>query len=122
MKPSARPRKVIGCEVWRDLDWLNDADKVAMPVDDPSPLSDALLGAFESQIGGGKRYDLATRGRRLANATFFDGSATDEHQAVIWGLDLTPLTEDDAPDPFDYLERFVARFTEDLRSRIARLK
>ena len=50
MKPSARPRKVIGCEVWRDLDWLNDADKVAMPVDDPSPLSDALLAAFDSQI------------------------------------------------------------------------
>jgi len=29
--PAARrPRRVLGCEVWRDLDWLVDADKVAL--------------------------------------------------------------------------------------------
>ena len=27
-----RPKRVIGCEVWRDLDWLADADKVVMDV------------------------------------------------------------------------------------------
>src|ERR1700709_814859 len=27
-----RPKKVIGCEVWRDLDWLPDAKKVLMDV------------------------------------------------------------------------------------------
>jgi LmbE family N-acetylglucosaminyl deacetylase len=67
-----RPRKVIGCEVWRDLDWLCDSDKVVMPVDRHENLADALMGVFDSQICGGKRYDLAARGRRLANATFFE--------------------------------------------------
>jgi len=32
----------------------------------------ALLGVFESQIAGGKRYDLALMGRRRANATYFE--------------------------------------------------
>jgi hypothetical protein len=30
LPPGARPRRVLGCEVWRDLDWLVDADKVAL--------------------------------------------------------------------------------------------
>ena len=30
----------------------------------------ALAGVFESQIAGGKRYDLAMDGRRAANAVF----------------------------------------------------
>src|SRR5450432_4204599 len=72
MPKAHRPRRVIGCEVWRDLDWLCYQDKVVMPVDGHPGLGDALLGVFDSQISGGKRYDLAVRGRRLAHATFFE--------------------------------------------------
>ena len=76
--PSAqRPKKVIGCEVWRNLDWLNDAEKVLMNVSGRDNLAAALNGVFDSQIAGGKRYDLATLGRRAANATFFESHATD---------------------------------------------
>ena len=28
LPPAERPKKVYGCEVWRDLDWLVDTDKV----------------------------------------------------------------------------------------------
>ncbi len=55
-----RPKKVIGCEVWRNLDWLPDADKVLMDVSGRDNLAAALNGVFDSQIAGGKRYDLAT--------------------------------------------------------------
>jgi hypothetical protein len=61
---------VLGCEVWRNLDWLLDEDKQGLPVDDRPNLAAALSGVFDSQISGGKRYDLAVQGRRLANATF----------------------------------------------------
>ena len=77
--PSAsRPGKVVGCEVWRNLDWLPDADKVALDSGRHPELSRKLLAAFDSQIAGGKRYDLATVGRRAANATFHSSHATDK--------------------------------------------
>ncbi|HJT24503.1 MAG TPA: PIG-L family deacetylase, partial [bacterium] len=116
-----RPKKVIGCEVWRSLDWLCDADKVVMPVDGHENLADALMGVFDSQICGGKRYDLATRGRRLANATYFESHAVDKAKALAWGMDMTPLIEKDSLDPFDYTQAYIARFTDEVKERIQRL-
>jgi len=121
MPKEKRPRKVIGCEVWRDLDWLCDADKVVMPVDRHPNLGDALMGVFDSQICGGKRYDLAARGRRLANATFFESHLVDKDQALIWGIDLTPLVHDEAKDPFAFVKQHVDRFADEVRTRIAKL-
>jgi LmbE family N-acetylglucosaminyl deacetylase len=117
-----RPERVIGCEVWRDLDWLDDADKVVMAVDAHPNLADALTGVFDSQICGGKRYDLAARGRRLANATFFESHLVDKNQALIWGIDLTPLIHEEALDPFEFVQRYIERFTNDVRARIAKLR
>lgn len=71
----ARPARLYGCEVWRDLGWMLDADKVIFDTSAMENLQEALLGVFDSQISGGKRYDLATMGRRRANATFFSRTA-----------------------------------------------
>ena len=120
MPEDKRPRKVIGCEVWRDLDWLCDADKVVMPVDKHENLGDALMGVFDSQICGGKRYDLAARGRRLANATFFESHSVDDNRALIWGIDLTPLLEDEK-DPFAFVKQHIDRFADEVRARIAKM-
>ena len=117
-----RPKKLIGCEVWRSLDWLCDQDKVVMPVDDHENLADALMGVFDSQICGGKRYDLATRGRRLANATYFESHAVDKHKALAWGMDMTPLLENMALDPFDYVKSYIDRFSLEVKNRINLLK
>src|SRR6266542_259504 len=116
-----RPRKVIGCEVWRDLDWLSDSDKVVMAVDGHSNLADALMGVFDSQICGGKRYDLAARGRRLANATFFESHLVDKNQALIWGIDLTPLVHEASRDPFAFVKQHIDRFAEEVSARVAKL-
>jgi LmbE family N-acetylglucosaminyl deacetylase len=117
---SKRPRKVIGCEVWRDLDWLCDGDKVVMPVDKHENLADALTGVFDSQICGGKRYDLAARGRRLANATFFESHSVDEASALIWGIDLTPLLHSEK-DPFAFVKQHIDRFADEVKARIAKM-
>ena len=122
LPPHARPRSLIGCEVWRDLDWLCDRDKVVMPVDTRPNLADALLGIFDSQIAGGKRYDLAARGRRLANATFFESHEVDQRQAIIFGMDLTSLLTDADADPLALVETHIERFADEVRERVRRLK
>jgi LmbE family N-acetylglucosaminyl deacetylase len=116
-----RPKKVIGCEVWRDLDWLNDQDKVIMNVDGHENLADALMGVFDSQICGGKRYDLATRGRRKANATYSESHATDKAQSLIYGMDLTPLILDDGLEPQALYTKYKNNFESEVLKRLAKL-
>jgi LmbE family N-acetylglucosaminyl deacetylase len=117
----ARPKKVFGCEVWRNLDWLCDADKQIHDVSAFPNLAAALNGVFDSQITGGKRYDLAVMGRRLANATFFDSHSSDKAAALQWAMDLTPLVEDDSLDVAEYTLGFVNRLAADIKARLARL-
>ena len=114
-----RPKQVIGCEVWRDLDWLLDSEKVVMDVSGHDDLAAELNGVFTSQINGGKRYDLATLGRRAANATFFNSHATDHSTQVIFGIDLTPIVADESKDILDFVCGHIERFHADVRQKIA---
>jgi LmbE family N-acetylglucosaminyl deacetylase len=113
-----RPERVIGCEVWRNLDWLADAKKVVMDVSGHDKLAAKLNGRFDSQIAGGKRYDLATLGRRSANATFFDSHSTDRATQLIFGMDLTPLIHDTTADITDYTLSFIEEFAADVKARL----
>jgi LmbE family N-acetylglucosaminyl deacetylase len=113
-----RPKQVIGCEVWRNLDWLPDADKVLMDVSGRDNLAAAMNGVFDSQIAGGKRYDLATLGRRAANATFFDSHATDEATQLIFGIDLSPLVADESMDIVAYVCDYIDHFHDDVRLKL----
>ena len=113
-----RPKKVTGCEIWRDLDWLPDADKVLMDVSAHENLAAALNGVFDSQIAGGKRYDLATLGRRRANATFLESHATDTATGFIFGMDLTPLVLDPTRDIVDYVTGFIEKFRDDVSRKL----
>lgn len=115
-----RPKKVYGCEVWRALDWLGDEEKVALPVSERPSLAASLLGVFDSQISGGKRYDLATAGRRLANATYLASHETDEETELTFAMDLTPLVEDESLDITAYVTGYIDRFKADVASRIAK--
>jgi len=117
-----RPRQVLGCEVWRNLDWLVDADKVLLD-DSPRPaLAAKLIGAFESQIAGGKRYDHAIVGRRLANATFHTSHATDAARAITWAMDLTPLVLDAGLSVEEFTLAHVDRLRTDVKSRLKRFR
>ena len=110
-----RPKQVYGCEVWRDLDWLLDADKQVLDGSANPKLAAKLMAAFRSQIAGGKRYDLATAGRRLANATFHTAHATDQAAALTWAMDLTPLVQDDRLS----VEKFALGHIDRLRADVA---
>jgi LmbE family N-acetylglucosaminyl deacetylase len=119
---AARPERLYGCEVWRDLDWMVDADKVAFDCSAHENLQAALLGVFDSQICGGKRYDLATMGRRRANATYHTPFGTDVTKGMTFAMDLTPLINEPSKDVHDYVQEFIARFAQEVTERFARLR
>ncbi|MBE0669793.1 MAG: PIG-L family deacetylase [Anaerolineales bacterium] len=116
-----RPERVVGCEVWRSLDWMVDSDKVLMNVSDHENLQFALLGVFDSQIAGGKRYDLASMGRRRANATYFESHGVDATTGLSYAMDMTPLMNDAGRDPAQFAQEFIQRFAQDVNERIGRM-
>lgn len=117
-----RPARVLGVEGWRDLDWLADADKVPMDASPNPALAEKLVAVFDSQIAGGKRYDLAAMGRRLSNATFFASHATDTTNAVSFAMDLTPLVQDDSLSVEDFTLRHIENLRNDVRARLQKMK
>ncbi len=121
MPAGTRPQQVYGCEVWRDLDWLLDDEKVAFDLSARPHLQAALVATFDSQIAGGKRYDLATTGRRRAHATFATSHHPDAATALGYAMDLTPLVVDPALDPLAFVAASIDRFRADVTARVARL-
>lgn len=120
MPPETRPEKLYGCEVWRDLDWMVEADKTVFPLDGHENIAAALLGVFDSQIAGGKRYDLATFGRRRAHATYHQSHGVDAAQMINFGMDLTALVRDASLDIAAFVQERVERFAEDVSTRIGK--
>jgi LmbE family N-acetylglucosaminyl deacetylase len=116
-----RPKKLYGCEVWRDLDWMLDGDKVQFDLTKHENLQAALLGVFDSQICGGKRYDLASLGRRRANATYAESHGVDLTMGLSYGMDLTPLIMDLDKDVAAFVQELIQRFAEDVKSRLLRV-
>ena len=115
------PDKVYGCEVWRDLDWMLDGDKAVLDCSLYENMAQSLVALYDSQISGGKRYDLATAGRRLANATYFDSHSSDDSTALTWSMDLTPLVLDASLSVKDYTLAYIDRFKADVAEKLDRL-
>jgi LmbE family N-acetylglucosaminyl deacetylase len=118
VRDAVRPKKVYGCEVWRDLDWMPDDEKQVLPVSAKPNIAAALVGVFDSQVSGGKRYDLATAGRRLGNATYFASHGTDQETALTFAMDLTPLIENPNLAVVDYVLGFIDVFRLDVERRL----
>ena len=116
-----KPRKLYGCEVWRSLDWMMDTDKVPMNLSEHENLQAALLGVFDSQIVGGKRYDLASIGRRRANATYFETHGVDIMEGLSYAMDMSDLINDVNLDPREFIKELIQQFAQDVIERIHRL-
>jgi len=121
LNQAERPEKIFGCEVWRGLDWMVDSDKVIMDLSAHENLQFALLGVFDSQIAGGKRYDLASMGRRRANATYFESHGVDDTTGLSYAMDMTPLMNDASLTPAEFAQGFVQRLSLDIQERVNRM-
>lgn len=108
-----KPKNFYGCEAWRDLDWLSDEDKVVFDLSGYKKLLFRLIAVHKSQIKGGKRYDSAIQGRRLANATFHRSHFTDSAELVSFGIDLSPLLAEGA-DIKEFTTEKIERFKREL--------
>jgi hypothetical protein len=95
-----------------------DSEKIRMDVSHHEALAQCINRVFESQIEGGKRYDIAIHGRRSANATFFEPRQADQAAQVILGMDLTPLIRNETLNVVDYTCGFIRRFEQDVRSEL----
>lgn len=116
-----KPKQVFGCEVWRDFDWMTDKDKIALDVSAHENLASALLGVYDSQVAGGKRYDIATMGRRRANATYHSSHGVDTSTYLIYAMDLTPLVRDPLLSIKGYVRDYIERFCSEVTDRIEKL-
>ena len=96
------------------LEWLPDSAKVLMDVSGKDNPAAVLNGLLDSRIAAGKRYDLATLGRRAANAAFSDSHSADASTQPVFGMDLTPLVADDPMDILEYVCGFIDHFQTDV--------
>ena len=116
-----RPKKLFGCEVWRSLDWLLDSIR--------SPSTSARTKIYRrhcwvymtSQIWWWKRYDLASMGRRKANATYFETHGLDTATGLAFGMDLTHLIEDDKKPINNFVQEYISRFAQAVADSLYRL-
>lgn len=109
LEPKSRPNKVYAMEVWRGLDWVNDSEKVLFDTSKYPNVEAAVLGVYDSQISGGKRYDNATVGRRLANATFYESHDVDSFTSANYAIDMTPVINSNV-SYIDYINGYIDRF------------
>jgi LmbE family N-acetylglucosaminyl deacetylase len=121
MSEPARPKNLYGCEGWRDLDWMLDEDKIPFMLNSHESLQASLLGVFDSQISGGKRYDLAALGRRRAHATFFQPHEVDSAPGMTFAMDLTPTIQGRGGNIAEYVLAYIQRFAQDVEDRFRRL-
>jgi LmbE family N-acetylglucosaminyl deacetylase len=113
-----QPESFYGGEIWRALDWLTTRDKLTFDVSEHQNLSNALMGVYDSQITGGKRYDLATAGRKRANATYYDPTSVDTATALEYGMDLMPLLRDRDLSPSEYVSGLIENFRSEVSGRL----
>lgn len=119
LQPNKRPQKLYGCEVWRGLDWLLDEDKTVFDVSAHENISNALISVFDSQICGGKRYDLATAGRRKANATYYASHGTDQMEQASIAIDMTDIITGKI-SPMDFTNKYLNNFKTDVQNKLKR--
>lgn len=113
--PEYYPDEFYGGEVWRSLDWMTTADKRVFDVSAHQNLTQALMGVYDSQIAGGKRYDQATAGRKRANATYYDPLSVDPWSALEYAMDLRPLLDQPDLRPSDYVCSLIDNFAQEVR-------
>jgi len=113
------PDKFLGCEVWRDLDWLPEEYRRALDVSGNEELARQMLEVYDSQIAGGKRYDLATLGLRRAHATYDQSHGVDTTTGIIYAMDLKPLLEASQRDVAGFMEEMIRAFSQEVMGGIS---
>ncbi len=114
-----KPGSFLGAEVWGKLDWLSPSQKLTLDSGRREHLAQALIGVFDSQIAGGKRYDLGEIGHRHANATYGESHSSDEFSQASLAIDLTGLIDDPALSAKAFALEAVEKFRGETDDRLS---
>jgi LmbE family N-acetylglucosaminyl deacetylase len=117
-----RPARVLGCEGWRGLDWLSDADKTWLDLGRDDAAWSHLIGAFASQIEGGRPYGEGALGRARANGVFRQARESGGHERLWLAIDLTELTRDGGADLEGFVRARLDRFAREVMDALARAR
>ena len=112
--------QIFGCEVWRGLDWVCDKEKIIFDLSEHQNISNALISVFDSQIYGGKGYDVGAIGRRHANATFSESHKVDALSSATFGILLTEFVYSNKQF-VDYTKELIGNFEKEVTERINRV-
>jgi LmbE family N-acetylglucosaminyl deacetylase len=122
MPVADRPTRVFGCEGWRGLDWLAGADKTWLDLGSDDAAWSQLIGAFASQIQGGRPYHEGALGRARANGVFREARETGGSERLWLAIDLSPLARDDGEDLADFVRARLDRFAREVMEALARAR
>ncbi len=113
------PDSWLGAEVWGKLDWLSPSQKLTLDTGNREHLAQALIGVFDSQIEGGKRYDRGEMGHRYANATYGESHESDQVSQASLAIELRELLTDVSLSAKDFAMDSVDRFRGEIHGRLS---
>ena len=105
------PKKIIGVEVWGSLDWLPEKYKYIIDTSEAEKIADELMGKFVSQ-NYVKKYDVASKSRRYANATFYESHNENVYGSISYGIDLTDFVLKSNKGVKDLFNEVVKEFSK----------
>ena len=105
------PKQIIAVEVWGGLDWLPGKYKYIIDTSNAEDLADQLMSQFISQ-NYVKKYDVASKSRRYANATFYESHNENIYDSFSYGLDLTNFVLNTNKEIKDLFNEIVKAFTK----------
>lgn len=113
-----RPARLLGCEMWRSLDWVDDEQKLLLGSNEPPDFELELFRHFDSQIASGKCYDLAVQGRRRANATLAAPRAADAFAEATIALDMSVLIGQSPRAVIPFITAHIDSFRDQVTSAL----
>jgi LmbE family N-acetylglucosaminyl deacetylase len=112
-----RPKRVLGCEVWRSLDWVPAKKRVSLPLKSTESEMKSLFSLYRSQIDGAKNYADAVVGRKRCNATFSESHSRDSAEFLEFAVDMTKLAHGNSTLQ-DFAEDFLGAFQREIFSEL----
>ncbi len=120
LPPTERPSRVLGCEGWRSLDWLDEDDKQRLDLGSDDAAWSNLVRAFASQVEGGRPYDAGALGRARSNAVFDASDEAGGHERQWLAVDLGPVARGEQ-DLADFVKERLSRFEAALLGALAKV-
>lgn len=113
LRKGDQPKVVYGCEMWRDLDWIDKDKIVSFDISKNIRLQRQLISVFKSQIIN-RDYINAAIGRRYVNAAFSRDDKKKEAKLTARAINMTTLLRrKELP-----IKRYAMSFIDDLYSEI----